>query len=252
MSEHSHFKGKGVFEHLQEARKKGHLASRENHGIETAGHIMGGADAAKETAIYAMLLFVVGEALTLPSKSICLLAGLTFIGLLLWKTGRSASLAWARLERIEKLVRDEKHEIETNREEEKSELREIYAAKGLSGDLLDKVIDVLMADDNKLLGVMLEDELGVSLESYEHPLKQALGAAVGVLLSGMILTIGLSLSVDKGIFIAGYAIVAISSYIMAKVEQIRILHSVIWNLSLTFMATMATYFFTSFLLGEIL
>jgi hypothetical protein len=252
MREESHFKGKGVLEHLHEARKKGHLASRENHGIEAAGHIMGGADAAKETAIYAILVSIIGEALSLPSRDIFILIGLTLIGLLLWKAGRGGSLAWSRLERVEKLVRDEKHEIETNRDEEKAELREIYEAKGLSGDLLDKVIDVLMADDNKLLGVMLEDELGVTLESFEHPLKQAFGAGIGVFLSGIILSIGFTISNQLGVFFAGYITVAVSSYVMAKVEQIRVMHSIIWNLSITFMATAGTYFLTHFLLSEIL
>jgi hypothetical protein len=252
MNEKSHFNGKGVFEHLHEARKKGHLASRENHGIETAGHIMGGADAAKETAIYVMLISIVGESISLPLKNIYLLVGLTIFGLLLWKTGRSGSLAWSRLERVEKLVRDEKHEIETNREEEKTELREIYEAKGLSGDLLDKVIDVLMADDNKLLGVMLEDELGVSLESYEHPLKQAFGAAVGVFLSGIVLAASFAIPNKLGVFFAGYILIALSAYVMAKVEQIRVMHCVIWNLSITFMATLGTYFLTQFFLSDIL
>ena len=57
----------------------------------------------------------------------------------------------------------------------------MYEQKGLSGDLLDQVIEVLMADDNRLLRVMLEEELGLTLESYEHPLKQAAGAGLGVL-----------------------------------------------------------------------
>ena len=34
-----------------------------------------------------------------------------------------------------------------------------------------------MADGDRLLRVMLEEELGFSLEVYDHPLKQALGFA---------------------------------------------------------------------------
>ncbi len=37
-----------------------------------------------------------------------------------------------------------------------------------------------MADDNRLLRVMLEEELGLTLEAYEHPLKQAFGALLRI------------------------------------------------------------------------
>ena len=245
----SHFKGKSVFEHLKEARKKGFLAARENHGIEAAGHIIGGADSAKETAIYSMLVWIVCNAMHISYHHIYSLIGITIFGLLLWKTGRSASLGWNRIERVNKLIEDEKWEIENNREEEKSELTEMYRAKGFSGQLLDRVIEVLMADDNKLLGVMLEEELGVSLESYEHPLKQALGAAVGVLLSACVLLIGLAISEPYGLYFSGFIIVGIASYVMSKIEKTGLLHVIVWNLAIAFLATSGTYFLAKVILG---
>ena len=128
----------------------------------------------------------------------------------------------------------------------------MYKAKGFTGDLLEKVIDVLMADDNKLLGVMLEEELGVSLESYEHPLKQALGAGVGVFLAGIILSVGAVLSQSIGLYLASFAIVLFSSYIIALIEKLNILHAIVWNLAITFMATFGTYFFTKYMIEEVL
>lgn len=240
----SHFKGSSVLEHLKAARLKGHLASKEPHGIEAQGHLIGGADAAREVAMISLLLWIVAIRLHLSLISSYYLLGLVLGGLFLWKVGRSASLGWSRLERINRLIDDERGEIETNRDEEKSELTEMYQAKGFSEPLLSKVIDVLMADDNKLLGIMLEEELGVSLESYEHPLKQAMGTAIGVFLASSIIVASLLLLPTNGVFIATPFIILIASAFMAKIEQIRPLHSAIWNLAITFLAAATTYFLT--------
>jgi hypothetical protein len=235
----SHFNGRGVLEHLKDARKKGHLASSEPHGIEAQGHLIGGADSAREVALIALLLSI---PLIIPYSIIALVV----TGFVFWKVGRSASLAWSRLERINKLIIDEKQEIETNRDEEKSELTEMYRAKGFSEPLLTKVIDVLMADDNKLLGIMLEEELGVSLESYEHPLKQAMGTAIGSILAVSLLFASFLLLGQSGIFFAAPLIILIASAFMAKISQIRILHAAVWNLAITFMSAMTTYFLAQF------
>ena len=165
-------------------------------------------------------------------------------GFFFWKVGRSASLGWARLERINKLISDEKNEIETNREEEKSELTAMYEAKGFTEPLLSQAIEVLMADDNKLLGIMLEEELGVSLESYEHPLKQAFGTAIGLFLTYTLLFAATHFSPKHGILIAAPIAILIASAFMAKIEKIRPLHAAIWNLAIAFLAAATTYFLT--------
>lgn len=242
----SHFKGVGVLEHLKQARKKGYLASSEPHGIEAMGHLMGGADAAREVAIASFLLTILFLNLPISLNLSYSLISLFLSGLFFWKVGRSASLGWSRLERINKLIEDEKEEIETNRSEEKEELTEIYEAKGFSEPLLSKVIDVLMADDNKLLGIMLEEELGVSLESNEHPLKQALGTAIGFLLASCAIFASVLLFQLKGIFISAFFIIMIASAYMANIQKIRILHQTVWNLSITFLAGASTYFLCKF------
>ena len=248
MEKKSHFNGKGVIAHLLEARKKGERATHEEHGIEAPGHIIGGADAAKETAVITLLVWIICDALRISYDQIYILIGLIMFGIFLWKTGRSASLAWSRLERVNKLIEDERYEIENNREEEKEELTEMYRAKGFSGQLLERVIDVLMADDNKLLGVMLEEELGVSLESYEHPLKQALGTGIGILLAACALSIGIAISEPYGLFVATYIVVLIASYVMSRIQKIEAINLTIWNLSITFLASFGTYFLAKFTL----
>lgn len=240
----SHFKGSSVLEHLKEARLKGHAASKESHGIEAQGHLIGGADAARELSIVAILIFIATIHLSISHQVCYTTLTLVLSGLFFWKVGRSALLGWARLEKINKLINDEKDEIENNREEEKAELTAMYQAKGFSEPLLSKVIDVLMADDNKLLGIMLEEELGVTLETYEHPLKQALGTAIGYLLSGAFLFVSILLFPLYGPLIACPITIFIACAFMAKIEQIRPLNYIVWNLSITFLAASVTYFLT--------
>lgn len=238
-------------EHLKEARAKGQRATESHHALEAPGHLIGGADAARETAMVVMVVTILLHAMSASLERTSAILTMLMFAMLLWRAGRGAILGWNRLERVNKLIADEKHEIETNREEEKEELTEMYRAKGFSPPLLDKVIDVLMADDNKLLGVMLEEELGVSLESYEHPLKQALGTGVGVFLAACFLTAGLALHDFYGVIVAGYIVIFASSCVMAMIEKIRLINAIVWNLSLTFMATTGTYFFAKFVSGEI-
>lgn len=247
MNERSHFQGAGVLTHLAEARERGREASRESHGLERADPAMGAADGSKEGALIVLLSWIIGDAVGLTHTIMLQVALLLFLGFAIWKIGRSALLGWARLERINRLIEEEKHEIERNREEEKLELKEMYRAKGFLGKLLDEVITVLMADDSKLLGIMLEEELGVSLESYEHPLKIAIGVAIGLFITGTILFGALFFGGTLlSVLLTAFALIGISSYLMARLDRIRTLQAVVWNLATTALASGATYFLTRF------
>jgi hypothetical protein len=236
-----HFQGKTVVEHLREARARGALASAEIHGTEMPGHLSAGADAAKEGAVILSLLWIVFY----PSHMNLFI--LFAIGWLVWKVGRSALLGWARLERLHRVIEEERWEIEHSREQERQELKELYAAKGLSGKLLDEAISAFMADDNRLLRIMLEEEMGLTLEVYEHPLKQASGAACGALLSALAFFGGWWIS-PIYVPLAGAAfVIAIASCIAAKAERNRRIEAIIWNLALSAFACGITYFLTKLL-----
>ena len=121
----------------------------------------------------------------------------------------------------------------------REELAALYQAKGLTGKLLDEVVTVMMADDNRLLNIMLEEEMGLALEVYEHPLKQSLGAGVGV-------------AIAAALFVGGYFFfsplvgtaltIIIAAITVAKLERNRRLEALIWNLSLVAFVGGATYF----------
>jgi len=236
-----HFQGKPVIEHLREARTRGALASAEIHGTEMPGHLSAGADAAKETAFILSLLWIILQ----PSHTSLFL--LFASGWTIWKIGRSALLGWSRLERLHRVIEEERWEIEHNRDQEREELTELYAAKGLSGKLLDETISVFMADDNRLLRMMLEEEMGLTLEIYEHPLKQSAGAALGVILASGIFLLGWMIAPLYIPLIGAGIVIAIASFIAAKAERNRPMESVIWNLALAAFGAGIVYFLSKLL-----
>ena len=242
----THFGGKKALDHVVEVQAKGMIASQEIHGAETPGHISAAADAARDTgALY--LLFSLLFAFTAISGSLAfLLFALLSISWLVWKMGRSAWLAWMRLERLHRLVSEEKWEIEHHRDQERSELTELYAAKGFQGKLLEDVIDVLMADGDRLLRVMLEEELGLTLEKQDHPLKEALGAGVGTLLAFAIGLTGFLVASYTGLMIGALFAMGIAGWISAHFEKNRRIPAVIWNVGLGIASYSAAYFLLSF------
>src|SRR5690242_14153077 len=124
-----HFRGKSVVDHLKEARTKGMQASHETHGIEMPGHYAAGADAAKETAIVFLILWVLSLFISFP-VSLFIILSLFAFGWTIWKTGRSALLGWARMERLHRLIEEERWEIQHHRQQERKELAEMYRVKG--------------------------------------------------------------------------------------------------------------------------
>jgi len=240
----SHFRGKEAIGHVVEAQAQGLVSSAEVHGTEPPGDFSAATDAARETAIFLLLLWTVLSQLpggiTLEQIFI-LLSGLSF-GWLFWKTGRSAWLGWFRLERLHRIVEQERYEIEHHRQQERDELRVLYQTKGFEGKLLEEVLDVLMADNDRLLKVMVEEELGLTLGAYQHPLKQGLGAAAGVILSTFILLMMTKIWQHAGMAIGSALIMTVSSGLTAYYSKNKIIPAILWNLGLTALAFSASYF----------
>ncbi|HSW86888.1 MAG TPA: VIT1/CCC1 transporter family protein [Rhabdochlamydiaceae bacterium] len=237
-----HFQGKTVPDHLKEARAKGAIASSEVHGIEMPGHISAAVDAAKETVVALLIIWIIIRQFSLSSSQILSVLIVFSCGWLIWKIGRSALLAWSRLERLHRLIEEERWEIEHHRDQEREELTELYRAKGLQGKLLEETIDVLMADDNRLLRIMLEEELGLTLETFEHPLKQSVGAGFGVLCSAALSILGFWINPLYGIFVTSGLLILISTYLGSKLEKNRPLSFVVWSLGLAGLSAAAAYF----------
>ena len=114
--------------------------------------------------------------------------------------------------------------------------------KGFQGKLLDQVIEILMADDNRLLEIMLEEELGLTLESYEHPIKQGLGAGLGVIIAAALGGSALFFNIPLFIILAFSCIFIFSTLLTAKLEGNNLLRAFFWNLSLGTFTLLFVYF----------
>jgi hypothetical protein len=243
----SHFKGKDPLQHVIDARRKGKMASSEIHGEELPGHHAAAADSAKETALLLLVLWTLLSEIGFPIDRLHWFTLVFILGWFVWRVGRSAILGWCRLERLHRLIEEERWEIEHHRAQEKEELRVLYAAKGFSGRLLDEAVDVLMADDNRLLQVMLEEELGLSLESYEHPLKQAFGAGIGVAIATIFLAFGLFILPAWGAAACAALVIAFAAGMTAQLQKNRPAPAIVWNLAVAALSAG-----TAYILGQLL
>ncbi|WP_018477600.1 VIT1/CCC1 transporter family protein [Pontibacter roseus] len=63
-------------------------------------------------------------------------------------------------------------EVEHLGETEKNEIREIYAAKGFKGDLLENVVEVITSDKDVWVDTMMKEELGMTQDD-KTPIKTA-------------------------------------------------------------------------------
>jgi vacuolar iron transporter family protein len=238
-----HFKGKDALGHVVEAQAQGLISASEVHGTEIPGYLSAAADAARETAIILGSVWLLLFSLDIARGKIISLLTILTIGWLFWKLGRGAWLGWFRLERLHRVLEQERWEIEHHRQQERDELRILYAAKGFEGKLLEDVLDVLMADNDRLLKVMIQEELGLSLASTEHPLKQGIGAAAGVFVSTAACLLSFLGWPQWGMFAGVFGIVALSSGITAHWAQNKVIPAIIWNLGLTALALGSIYFF---------
>ncbi|MEI8125053.1 MAG: VIT1/CCC1 transporter family protein [Parachlamydiaceae bacterium] len=238
----THFNGKEALEHVIEAHAEGLMAAAEMHGAEPSGSFSAAEDAARETAVVLPIFWILITHLTDSRVDILYLISLFTCGWILWKMGRGAWLGWFRLERLHRILEQEKWEIEHHRQQERDELRVLYAAKGFEGKLLEDVLDVLMADNDRLLKVMIEEELGLSLGKTEHPLKQGLGAAVGVAASAFICLLFLIVWPTFGIFIGTALTLSFSAALSAYMARNQIIPAIVWNLGLATLALGIVHF----------
>ncbi len=242
----THFNGQDAVTHVANAQAEGLISAAEIHGTEIPGPITAGADAARDTSFLMLILSLILSSLVPQINPVTPLF-LFLIGYLIFRVGRSAWLGWFRLERLHRVLEQEKWEIEHNREQERTELKELYRAKGFEGQLLEDVTDVLMADGNRLLKVMVEEELGLSLQNVEHPLKQGLGAGMGVLAAGITSLLTLIYFSPLIFLMTNLSIIGSSAAMTAFYAKNNKIAALIWNIAFCLLS----YFFIQFLLQAI-
>lgn len=247
--QHPYFTGKDPLQHVVEAQAKGIIASSEQHGTELPGHLSAAADAAKEAAVLSLLLWVFLPYICIEPRHHLVIYIIFAFGLALWKGGRGAWLSWSRLERLHRITAEEKYEIENHRKQERDELAVLYKAKGFQGKLLEEVLDVLMADSDRLLRVMIEEELGLSLGVHDHPIKQGLGGAIGVLFSTLCVLIGYAIYPHLGVLFSALIAIGLASALYGYLEKNRLIPAVVWNLGLAVLTFGSVHFLLQTVFG---
>lgn len=91
----------------------------------------------------------------------------------------------ARLEFIQKERKREEWEIDNMAESEKQEIRDIYAKKGFTSDLLDEIVRVITARKKVWIDTMMKEELGL-IEDGRKPTDTALSTFFGFNIIGII------------------------------------------------------------------
>ncbi|MGR3951824.1 MAG: VIT1/CCC1 transporter family protein [Chlamydia sp.] len=192
---YNHFEGKSALEHITSVQADGLETSLEIHGAEAPGTLFSCLDAARETLMLTSFLSILLDFFEHPSSSRCVVMFALISAWSFWKGARATWISWMRLERLHRIAGEERQEIAEHREQEKQELSVLYRAKGLSGSLLAEVVDIFMADEERALRVMLEEEMGLRLNQNAHPLLMGLSAFIGsisMLAVGLVATIFLS------------------------------------------------------------
>lgn len=85
----------------------------------------------------------------------------------------AVSLARSTYLRVQYFVSElerERREIREHFDLEVEEVRALYAAKGFHEPLLSEVVETLSADEDRLLKIMMEEELGLSMHHIQHPM----------------------------------------------------------------------------------
>lgn len=143
--------------------------------------VYGATDGAVTT--FAVVAGVVGASL---SPSIVLILG--FANLL--ADGLSMAVgnylaAKTRLEYIEKARRREEWEIDNLVEQEKQEIRDIYAKKGFKEELLEEIVRIITSRRKVWVDTMMREELGL-IEGRTRPMDTAITTFVAFNLVGLI------------------------------------------------------------------
>lgn len=86
---------------------------------------------------------------------------------------------------LHKIRREEENEIQLIPEGEREEIRQIYAAKGFEGELLEQVVDVITSDEKVWVDTMLLEEHGLLLDGPE-PKRAAWWTFVAFIIAGIV------------------------------------------------------------------
>lgn len=124
---------------------------------------------------------------------------------------------------LDKQIATESYEIKHEPEEERAELRAIYSSKGLSGPLLEGVVNHLTANNERWLRAMVHDELGVVEgvveDAHERPAwLQGLQIGLSFVIGGLIPTLPVLLALPQARWWA-YGLTAVVALVLGAIKS---------------------------------
>jgi vacuolar iron transporter family protein len=132
-----------------------------------------------------------GVAGAFASSGVVIMAGLAEM------LGGAVSMALAafisarsQIEFYESEIERERDEIRRWPDREREEIRAIYHAKGFSGELLDRIVRHITADPERWSNVMMREELGLAVESFDKPLRSGLTVGLSYLVGALVPVVG--------------------------------------------------------------
>ena len=137
---------------------------------------------------------------------------------------------------------------------EREEIREIYAAKGFEGDLLEKVVEVITADKERWVNTMMKEELEM-IEENRSPFWIGATTYISFITIGLIPLITYVLDyispIGKNLFLITSVLTAfgfvIIGWLKTYVNQTSVLKGIAETLVLGGIAALVSYFVGDFL-----
>jgi VIT1/CCC1 family predicted Fe2+/Mn2+ transporter len=143
--------------------------------------IYGGIDGTITT--FAIVAGVVGAALPASVVFVLGVANLVADGFAMGAGNYSGTKA--ELDDYRRLLAVERKHIALEPSGEREEIRQIFGAKGFAGDELERIVDVITADEERWAKTMAVEEYGLS-PSMKSPLLAALSTAGAFMLCGLV------------------------------------------------------------------
>jgi VIT1/CCC1 family predicted Fe2+/Mn2+ transporter len=91
----------------------------------------------------------------------------------------------AEVDDYQRLLAVERKHIAVDPAGEREEIRQIFAAKGFSGDELERIVDVITADEDRWANTMVVEEYGLS-PAIKSPVRAALNTAAAFVVCGLV------------------------------------------------------------------
>ncbi|WP_080125746.1 VIT1/CCC1 transporter family protein [Chlamydia suis] len=231
-SEYEHFGDLSPEEHLKEVQDMHKVCKGEPHQTKKGGwyHLASDAIDCGVFIFFIRTVFFLTPTLPLASYGKLLLA--TGVSWIFYTSCKCAQSAWAYMELTHRNMLQEKKEIEAHPEQERMELRVLYANQGFQEPLLSQMTDFVCSDSSLLLDTMLREELHIQLENYPHPLKQGGMKACGGML-GLLLFFPIALTVSYTVSVLLAALV-ISALFALKTRLINnaVTPAIVWGVGI--------------------